>query len=211
MTTAVIGRGRVSAVAQAPRRPHDTPEDAPDDVTADAPGDPGPGFDLHGAWEQHGGALLGYATNALGDRHAAEDCVQEVFVRAWRARDRYERGRGSPRTWLFGIARNVVVDAARSRARRATPVDEDGVARLLPPQPAAQEQVDDRVVVAEALALLSREHREVLVAVKLHGLTYAELSARTGVPVATLRTRAFHALRALRTHLGEEDTHARDT
>lgn len=161
-------------------------------------------FDLDAAWEDHGAALLGYCVNVLGDRHGAEDCVQEVFVRAWRARESYEPSRGSTRTWLFGIARNVLVDAIRARARHATPVDDDGVADLMPPEPAAQDGVAVRLAIAEALALLSPEHREVVVAIKLEGLTYAELAARNGVPVATLRTRAFHALRALRADLGND-------
>lgn len=165
-------------------------------------------FDLAEAWHEHGRVLLGYAVNALGDRYAAEDCVQETYLRAWRARDRYAEHRGSLRTWLFAIARNVVVDAARARARRATPVDDDGVARLLPPEPGAEERVEARVLLVEALATLSPEHREVLVATKLEGLSYAELAARNGVPLATLRTRAYHALRALRATLGEEpDAH----
>jgi RNA polymerase sigma-70 factor (ECF subfamily) len=166
------------------------------------------GFDLDAAWHEHGRSLLGVATTILGDRHAAEDCVQETFVRAWRSQDRFAEHRGSVRTWLFAIARNVAIDQMRARARRATPVEEDRVARLLPPQEPAQTQVEDRVVLAEALATLSPEHREVLVAVKLEGLSYAELSARNGIPVATLRTRSYHALRALRTTLGEEDPHA---
>ncbi|WP_030483229.1 sigma-70 family RNA polymerase sigma factor [Nocardioides aequoreus] len=173
------------------------------------PAPPAPdGFDLAAAWHEHGRVLLGYAANALGDRQAAEDCVQETFVRAWAARDRFSERRGSVRTWLFAIARNVVVDAARARARRATPVTDEGVARLLPPQPGAEDQVEARVVLVEALAGLSPEHREVLVAVKLDGLTYAELAERNGVPVATLRTRAYHALRAMRATLGEEETDA---
>lgn len=163
------------------------------------------GFDLDAAWREHGRSLLGVATNILGDRHAAEDCVQETFVRAWRSQDRFAEHRGSVRTWLFAIARNVAIDHLRARARRATPVEGDRVARLLPQQEAGDARVDDRVVLAEALATLSPEHREVLVAVKLEGLTYAELAEQNGVPVATLRTRSYHALRALRATLGEED------
>lgn len=167
-------------------------------------------FDLRAAWDAHGGELLGFATNALGERQAAEDCVQETFVRAWKAQDRFAEQRGSVRTWLFAIARNVAIDQMRARARRPTPVDDQGVARMMPAQEPGQDHVDDRILVAEALAVLSPEHREVLVAVKLEGLSYAELSERSGVPTATLRTRSYHALRALRAHLGEEDPHAHD-
>lgn len=164
---------------------------------------PATGFDLADAWRDHGSALLGYAVNCLGDRGAAEDCVQETFLRAWRARDRYAEHRGSERTWLFAIARNVVVDAARARARRPVPVDDDGL-RLLADTTSEHDRVEDRATLVAALAQLSAEHREVLVAVRLEGLTYAELAARTDVPVATLRTRCYHALRAMRALVGEE-------
>lgn len=193
-------------------RPHRPARTAPARVPSQATpaaGAPTPtGFDLPTAWDDHGRALLGLATTIVGDRHAAEDVVQETFVRAWRARDRFAEHRGSVRTWLFSIVRNVAIDHLRARARRDTPVDDDGVARLLPVEESAQRHVEDRIVLAEALATLSPEHREVLVAVRLEGLSYAELAKRNGVPVATLRTRAYHALRALRTVLEEEDSHA---
>jgi len=168
---------------------------------------PAPDLDLDGAWRRHGATLLGFAVNSLGDRALAEDCVQETFLRAWRSRERYDGRRASERTWLFAIARHVVVDAARARARRAVPVGDDGVTRLAPPTDGAQDAVDARVSLVAALAQLTPEHREVLVAVRLEGLTYAELAARNGVPVATLRTRTYHALRAMRALLAEEEDH----
>ncbi|WP_298807077.1 sigma-70 family RNA polymerase sigma factor [uncultured Pseudokineococcus sp.] len=161
-------------------------------------------FDVDAAYAEHAGPLLAFAVNSLGDRGAAEDALQEVFVRAWRARDRYGGERGSVRTWLFAIARNVVVDAHRSRARRPRPVDvvaETEVEAV----PDAQGATVDRLVVVEALARLSAEHREVVAHVHLAGGTYAELAERTGVPVATLRTRMYYGLRALRATLEEQD------
>ncbi len=67
-------------------------------------------FDVAAAYDEHASAMLGFAVNALRDRTLAEDCVQETFLRAWRARARFEPRRGSLRTWLFAIERNVIVD-----------------------------------------------------------------------------------------------------
>ena len=111
----------------------------------------------------------------------------------------------SPR--LLTIARNIVVDAARARARRPTPVGDDGIAPIAPAVTGEHDAVDARVTLVSALARLTPEHREVLVAVRLEGLSYADLAARNRVPVATLRTRAYHALRALRALLAEEENH----
>ncbi|MDQ1105037.1 RNA polymerase sigma-70 factor (ECF subfamily) [Nocardioides zeae] len=167
-------------------------------------------LDLAEAHRLHAGELLGFAVNALRDRGAAEECVQDTFTRAWQARATYDATRASLRTWLFAIARNAVVDHLRVRERRqrraAAAADQVGLeARVVPlhrsPESAA---VEDRLELAWALAQLSPAHRRVVVAVRLEGLTYDALSARDGVPVATLRTRMYHALRALRALLDPE-------
>jgi RNA polymerase sigma-70 factor (ECF subfamily) len=155
-----------------------------------------PGLDVRAAFAEHGGALLGFAVNALQDRQLAEDCVQETFLRAWRARDSFDGERGSARTWLFAIERRVILDVHRARAR--TP-------RIVAEEEAPEQATREADPLVEGLARLSDAHREAVVAVHLTGLSYQELSTATGVPVATLRTRVFHALRALRTHLDEVD------
>ncbi len=165
------------------------------------------GFDLRRAYAEHGAVLFGFALNGVGDRGLAEDCVQETFLRAWRARDRYRSERASERTWLFAIARNVVIDALRARSRRPTPVGAEGAetsVEAVGRRP--DEQVEDRVVLVAGLARLSPEHREVIVAVQVEGMGYDQLSERTGVPVATLRTRMYYGLRSLRTIMREEES-----
>src|SRR5687767_6736654 len=73
---------------------------------------------VRAAYEAHGPELYRLALRSLRDHGLAEEAVQETFVRAWRAADRFEPGRGSLRTWLFAIGRNVVVDLARRRTVR---------------------------------------------------------------------------------------------
>jgi RNA polymerase sigma-70 factor (ECF subfamily) len=73
--------------------------------------------------------------------------------------------------------------------------------------PAVDDDPLERLRLIEGLSKISDEHREVVLAVHVDGLSYAELSKRTGIPVPTLRTRAFYGLRALRAHLdGPEDS-----
>ena len=72
--------------------------------------------------DQHRRELTGYCYRMLGSGSEAEDAVQETFVKAWQAADRFE-GRSSLRTWLYRIATNVCIDMGRSPQRRARPVD----------------------------------------------------------------------------------------
>lgn len=160
-----------------------------------------PGFDVRRAFDENGNALLGFAVNALRDRPLAEDCVQETFLRAWRSRHRFDARQATERTWLFSIARNVIVDALRARARLPVIGNESEI------EGRAAEAIEplERLHILEALSVLSDAHRTAIVAIHLHGRTYQELSDATGIPVATWRTRTYHALRALRRHLEETE------
>lgn len=164
----------------------------------------GADFDVRRAYAEHGRVLLGFVVNAVGDLGLAEDCVQETFIRAWRARDSFRSQLGSERTWLFAIGRNVVIDALRARARRPRAVPAEGLPEPVEAAPGWR-QVEDRMTLLAALAQLGPEQRHVVAAVHLDGATYAEVSAATGVPVATLRTRMFYGLKTLRKVMREED------
>lgn len=190
---------------------HRTP--AGGDPRPAAPGDaPDGAFHVDEAYREHAGVLFGYVLHAVGDRAEAEDVVQEVFTRAWRAAPRYDPGRASVRTWLFAIARNLVLDGHRARGRRPRTTsrttdraDQAPAERAEPVAPGPEDGVVERLRVVEALARLSSEHRQVVVALHLEGRTYAELATATGVPVATLRTRMHYGLRAMRAVLDEHD------
>ncbi|MCJ1674717.1 MULTISPECIES: sigma-70 family RNA polymerase sigma factor [unclassified Rathayibacter] len=204
--TTTTRRGDRTAMTQPDPHPAPVPAAGPAAPPLDpTPGDPTPGdptpLDLTAAFDEHGSALLGFAVNALRDRGLAEDCVQETFLRAWRSRERYVAERASPRTWLFAIARNVIVDAHRSLQRLPRIVP----AEVLDDVPGDDVDPLEPLMMVEALARLSPEHRQVIVAIHLRGGSYAEVSAATGVAVATLRTRTFYALKALRTHLAAPD------
>ena len=92
-------------------------------TTGTAPAAPPRGtVDLDGELEEHRAALIAHCRRLLGSGFEAEDAVQETFVRAWCAFDRFER-RSSLRTWLHRIATNVCLDMREAAQRRAPPVD----------------------------------------------------------------------------------------
>lgn len=159
------------------------------------------GFDLATAFDEHAGALLGFAINTLRERQLAEDCVQETFLKAWRSRAAFDPARSTLRTWLFAIERNVLIDALRVRTRTPRLV---GAEELDAVAATGESDPLERLRIAEAIGQLSDAHQAVIVEVFIRGHSYAELAADTGVPAATLRTRAYHALRALRRYLSED-------
>ncbi len=176
-----------------------------DEAEAGAPG-LGSEDAVHAAYAAYGPELYRFALRGLGEAGAAQDVVQETFLRAWRSADRYDPALASLRVWLFAIARNAMIDHAR--AARARPWQRNLVDP--PTAEAASATIDDPTdrllrswVVEEALQRISREHRTALVETHLKERPYADVAAELGVPVGTLRSRVFYALKALRVAMDE--------
>ncbi|MGD9989196.1 sigma-70 family RNA polymerase sigma factor [Pseudonocardia sp.] len=156
------------------------------------------------AYAAHGAELFRLAHRLLLDRSAAEDAVQETFVRAWRSSAHFDPARGSLRTRLFAIARNVCVDAAAARGRRPTPQAREVLTPLFVAEPADPfDAVLAGWLADEAARRLSAEHREALLQVHLLGRDYTDVAAELGIPESTLRSRVYYALRAARLALEE--------
>lgn len=159
---------------------------------------------LRAAHRAHAGELFRFALRQLGDAGAAEDVVQEVFLRAWRSAESFDVRRGSLRVWLFAIARNLVVDQARRRAvRPVQPVGTEALVALAGGDGGFDEATMTAWTVEEGLRRLSDEHRVALVETYLRGRTYAEVAVELGVPAGTVRSRVFYGLKALRLVLDE--------
>jgi RNA polymerase sigma-70 factor (ECF subfamily) len=157
---------------------------------------------VRAVYAAHGPELYRFALRSLGDRGLAEEAVQEAFVRAWQAADRFDDALGSLRTWLFAILRNVVIDLSRARSVRPA----------LAPEGASNDfrTLDDDIdraltawQVEEALQKLSAEHRAALVAVHYRGRAYHDVAQELGVPVGTVKSRVYYALKAMRLVLEE--------
>src|SRR6201990_504698 len=127
--------------------------------------------DVREAYAAHSGELYGFAVRSLGDAGLAEEALQETFLRAWRAGERFDPQIGSLRTWLFAILRNVVIDLGRARAARPG-VAEGGIA---PPDEPLEEALLSWQV-EEAMRRIGEDHRRVLVETHYRGRPYAEVA-----------------------------------
>ena len=157
-------------------------------------------FALRMLYRDHAAALLAYANWFTDDRQAAEDAVQETFLRAWRHLSRLLADGRPLRPWLRQVLRNVLTDAARVASNRPTsPLDDTAE----PEVDGGFENVLDRGLLARALQRLSPDHRRVLLEIYYRDVPAERAATALGVPAGTVRSRHHYALRALRLALAE--------
>ncbi|MAS56882.1 sigma-70 family RNA polymerase sigma factor [Nocardioides sp.] len=163
--------------------------------------------EVYSAYLLHGPELYRFVLRGLGDRGAAQDVVQETFIKAWRSAERYDPTLASLRVWLFGIARNAMIDHARAakvRPWQGNLVDPPTVQDLAgSDQGDPVEKMMTSWVVEEALRHLAEHHRVAIVRTHLQERPYEEVAAELGIPVGTLRSRVFYGLKALRVAIDE--------
>jgi RNA polymerase sigma factor (sigma-70 family) len=136
-----------------------------------------------------------------GNRAQAEDVVQETMVRAWREAGRLDLSEPSLMPWLTTVARRIVIDDHRRRQARPIETAEAELADL--PTEDDTAAADRRMVVADAMRALSPLHREVLNETILRDRTVNQAAEVLGVPVGTVKSRVYYALRALHVALAE--------
>jgi RNA polymerase sigma-70 factor (ECF subfamily) len=144
--------------------------------------------------------LFSFLAYRTGDRALAEDLLADAFERALRARGRFDRRRGSERTWLYSIALNALRDHVRRAAAEGRALE-----RLGEPGDVAADAfagVDERDRVARALAVLSPDEREAIALRFGAELTVPEMAKVLGERLTTVEGRVYRALRKLRDVLG---------
>ncbi len=146
----------------------------------------------------HTPAVYAHAIRFFGDAQAAEDVVQEVWIKVYRSLDTFDE-RAHFSTWLYRVVRNTCLDEVRQGKRRPIPVES------LTPPPALTDVADAAALSASleyAMLQLPQEDRDALSAVSVFGLSYAQAADSLGVPVGTIKSRVFRARRLLSRALG---------
>ena len=162
-------------------------------------------------YRRYSPTAYGIAYRLTGQRVLAQDVVHDAFLALWRAPEAFDPARGAFRTFFLSLVHHRAVDTIRREERlRAR---SDRAANL---EPAEDEDLSERVVdedfvagrrreVREALADLSAEQRQVLEMAYYRSMTQVRIAEELGIPLGTVKTRTFAALRKLRRALETED------
>jgi RNA polymerase sigma-70 factor (ECF subfamily) len=156
-------------------------------------------------YDRHAGAAFSVAYRMVGRGNVAEDVVQEAFLSIWRSGARYERARGSVRTWVLGIVHHRAIDQLRRTSvhakRRAS--DEGIEERVEAPERtdievARREEAD---TIRSAMDSLPAEQSHVIELAYFGGFTHTEIAEMLETPVGTVKGRMRLGLEKLRNHL----------
>ncbi|TDD12523.1 RNA polymerase sigma factor [Nonomuraea deserti] len=164
-------------------------------------------------FDRHAAALHRYVARRLGDS-LADDVVAETFLTAFRRLGRYDTAHRDARPWLYGIAANLIGKHRRTEVRAYLALARTGVDEVAE---SYADRVEARVSagaahrdLANALATLSPQDREVLLMIAWADLSYEEVARALGIPVGTVRSRLHRARRKTRAALGGVDPSAVD-
>lgn len=162
---------------------------------------------LRGVYERFGRVTFGFLLKTLGDRAAAEDVQQQVFLEVWRRARSFDPERGRLLTWVMTIARTRAIDQLRRRV--PDPVEpETAEAAVDAAAPSGESEVEALAERWRMRALLDRlpESEAALLRLRFYGgLSQSEIAERDGIPLGTVKTRMFSGLRRLREMIEEEN------
>jgi RNA polymerase sigma-70 factor (ECF subfamily) len=155
---------------------------------------------LREVYERYGRVSFGYLLKALGDRAAAEDVQQQVFLEVWRRAPSFDPERGTLLTWVMTIARSRAIDQLRRRVPE--PVEPETAATAADAgAPSGEDEVERLAEHWRMRGLLDRlpESESELLRLRFYGgFSQSEIAAREDVPLGTVKTRMFSGLRRLR-------------
>ncbi|MFF4751546.1 sigma-70 family RNA polymerase sigma factor [Streptomyces sp. NPDC002514] len=159
---------------------------------------------LRNLYLEHGPALYSYVLRMLGgDTHRTEDVIQETLLRCWNKQNLGDDEGMAIRPWMFRVARNLVIDAHRTRMARPTEISGATWLTELGAEADDIDQMLSSMVLHDALQALSPAHRDVLQATFFADHTTQQAADELGVPQGTVKSRVYYALRSLRSALEE--------
>ena len=153
---------------------------------------------LRQAYDAHGRLVYNFCSRALGPERA-HDVTQEVFLSAWRARDRFDPAKGNLAAWLTGIAKNRIIDAVRAEKRHSDRRAPEAAEEM--PTESETEALGDQMLVADALRALPERSRKILTLHYFEDLTHPQIAERTQIPLGTVKSDIRRGLDRIRQHM----------
>ena len=158
-------------------------------------------------YERHASAAFSLAYRIVGSRNGAEDVSQEAFLNIWRSGGRYERSRGSVRTWVLGIVHHRAIDfLRRSSVHSKRRASDEGIEERFEAEERTDVEVarrDEAKTVRDAMDVLPSEQRQVIELAYFGGFTHTEIADMLETPIGTVKGRMRLALTKMRGKLGE--------
>ncbi len=158
-------------------------------------------------FDRHSDVAFSLAYRMCGRRAMAEDVVQEAFLSLWRSGTRYDRARGSVRSWVLSVVHNRAIDAFRRDSTRAgRDVSDDAAVERLPASEDTVSEVEDRDEsrqVRAALTGLPADQRRVIELAYFGGFTHSQIATMLKLPPGTVKGRMRLGLMKLRLALGD--------
>jgi RNA polymerase sigma factor (sigma-70 family) len=152
-------------------------------------------------YDHYSPALYGIALKVVNDENAANDLLQEIFLKIWRNIERYDDAKGRLFTWMVNIARNTAIDTLRSKAhKQGLKVQELGANTVSMDQLAVHQSVD-HLGLTKVIEQLNKEQRVIIDLAYYKGCTQEEISRILEIPLGTVKTRMRNAIIQLRTIL----------
>src|SRR5690348_11606865 len=158
-------------------------------------------------FDRHGSAAFSLAYRMCGRRSVAEDVVQEAFMSLWRSGARYDRGRGSVRSWVLSVVHNRAIDAfRREKVRSSRDVADDGITERMPARERTEAEVerrDEAQTIRSALGELPADQRQVIELAYFGGFSHTQIAEILKLPAGTVKGRMRLGLTKLRALLGD--------
>jgi len=159
-------------------------------------------------YDRHGGVAYSLAYRIVGEPGAAEDVTQEAFISLWRSGARFDRARGSVRSWMLSIVRNRAIDSLRAGSGKAPKLtfDDDAVLEQRPADELTDEEAMRHETASEvrgALGQLPGDQSKVIQLAYYGGFSQSEIAAMLGVPLGTVKGRMRLGMEKIRGEIAE--------
>ncbi|WP_141504202.1 RNA polymerase sigma factor [Paenibacillus luteus] len=158
---------------------------------------------LEQLYDRYERQIYSFVYRIVKDAMAAEEVVQELFIRVWNSAERLDTGEaaGKISSWMFTIARNLSVDWIRKQGRKPLEASEEGVLERVAAFKSTEQEVEHKMLgeqMQEALRELNEDQKQVVDLIYFKGYTQQEVSLNQDIPLGTVKSRVRLALKQLR-------------